>query len=112
MLCFTIYRCIVACDLCPSLRKNAFTQLYPLLLENARPASYYIGKAFVPMVFEKLPLVKFCIKKFSDICMRETPDLATRAQKDAMVSFKNSLLIMKHFQSIDKLADTKGIVKD
>lgn len=99
VLCRTIYQSIFFSTSYPSQRKKIFTQLYPLLLENKRSASYYIGETFrgYPQTDEKLPLVLFCIKQLTAATMDGSPDPTITSQKDQMITFKNSLLIQKHF---------------
>ena len=93
------------CD--PSIRTKLFAERYPSIFLTRSHVSYYLGKVMNKYSFDFydiMPFVDFCIENFDE---REIKNLAKKAGiqqtlvggKEKLIAYKNSLFIMKQFQT-------------
>ena len=93
------------CD--PSIRTKLFVERYPSIFFTKKHVSYYLGKVMNKYSFDFydiMPLVDFCIENFDERVIKNLAKIAGIQQtwvggKEKLIAYKNSLFIMKHFQT-------------
>ena len=84
----------------PMRRTKIFRDLYPSILGRDKTAEYFLSKTskqYSIITDHLMPFVEFCIKNFDDFEVHDKR-CQTNSKKN-MISYKNSLYIMKQFQT-------------
>ena len=93
----------------PTKRAKLFEDLYPAILGRKKTVGYYLSKTSREycLSFENLmPFITFCIDKFDEYEIHDEPRWSQRSKaeegknsKKKLISYKNSLINMNHFQA-------------
>ena len=93
----------------PTKRAKLFEDLYPAILGREKTVSYYLSRTSREycISFEVLmPFITFCIDKFYEFKTHDKPFWSQRStaeegknSKKKLISYKNSLINMNHFQA-------------
>ena len=92
------------CD--PTKRDEVFVEMFSSMLGKEESPVYYISKTSQEYLINLelfLPFVKYSIKTYDSALLHDIPHWHMEEGKKEMICYKNSLIIMKHFQS--KLQD-------
>ena len=90
----------------PTKRAKLFEDLYPAILGREKTVGYYLSKTSREycISFEVLmPFITFCIDKFDEYEIHDEPCWSQAEEgknsKKKLISYKNSLINMNHFQA-------------